>query len=106
MYLDRDDAERATRYTDWTALLHAGEGTTFPVMVSGEAVTAEVVQVTDHEDSDNDRDLSVVVKIEDQFFENTGYGEVGSRYYGDYDPSWYGVKEVRPVQKTVTYYEV
>jgi hypothetical protein len=105
MNLTLSDAERVLRYTDWSGLLHA-EGEKFAVLFDGEPLLAEVVQSSDKEDEDNDRDLSVTVRIGEQYFRKTGWAQIGSHCYGEYEPSWNELKEVRATQKYVTVYDV
>jgi hypothetical protein len=102
MSLTLSDAERVFRYVDWSSLLTAGEGDKFAVLVDGEPAMATV----DKEDDDNDRDLLVTVEILGQFFQKTGWAQIGSHCYGDYEPSWNSLREVRPAQKVVTVCEV
>ena len=102
--MDLHDASTALKYTDWDALRLAGEDTTFPVVVYGEAVLAKVVEVVDKEDSDYDVQLSVTVQVGDDFFQKEGWGDIGSSCYGEYEPSWGALKKVRPVEKVVTNY--
>ena len=107
MYVSTSEAILATRYTDWTTLLSAGPGTAFPVILDGEPVTATVVEVNDREDSDNERNIHVVIKLGDQYFKKSGWGDSSSYCYGDGSDSWEsGLTEVRPVEKAVVYYEV
>jgi hypothetical protein len=105
MYLSLSDARTATKYTDWFALLLAGQDTTFPVVVDGEAVFAKVVETIDKEDYDNDRELSVVVEIDGQFFRKVGWGYNESHCYGNSEPSWGELTQVRAKETKVTLYE-
>lgn len=100
------EAAKALRVLDWSDLLAQGVGTKFAALVDGEAVLGTVVESSDNEDEDNDRDLSVTVEVAGQYFRRTGWSQIGSHCYGDYEPSWNEIKEVRPREKTITVYEV
>lgn len=103
--MDLNEAKKVFKTTDWSALLTAGDGEPFAVLVDGEATLGYVVQTDDKEDEDNDRNLNVVVRVGDQFFRKTGWAQIGSHCYGDYEPLWNELEEVRPVVKPVTEYK-
>jgi hypothetical protein len=103
--MDLKVAEKALRFIDWEELLDEAEGTEFGLIVDGELVTAKVVSTEDVEDSSNDRNLAVVVEIRGQFFRKTGYKEIGSHCYGEYEASWYSLEVVNPVEKMITVYD-
>ncbi len=98
------EAKAALRVIDWSDLLDQGEGALFAVLVDGEAVRGEVVATEDKEDYDYDHRLTVVVKVGNQYFRQTGSQTNGSHCYGDYEASWYELEEVRPSEKPVTVY--
>lgn len=105
MSLSLTEAERVFKHVDWSDLLESEDGTPFAVLVNGEPTVARVVQTTDDRDDENDRDIAVVVEIDGQYFRKEGYGSVGSHCYGEYTPSWYGLKAVRPRETVVTVYD-
>lgn len=99
------DAKEATSLVDWSAIHRLGDGRKFPIVLGDEPEFAEKVASEDKEDSDYDRDLMVVVRIRDQYFKKEGYAQVGSHCYGDYEPSWYDLKEVAPRERKVVDFE-
>jgi len=103
--MNLSEAQKALRFVDWGTLLEAEEGTTFPVTVNNEVVNATLVFSEDKADEDYDQNLTVVVKIGDQLWRKTGWGNVGSHCYGDYEPSWGSLAEVVATPKYVTIYE-
>lgn len=103
--MNLSEAKAVLKYTDWSALLKAEDGTRFPVLVDGQAALAEKVFSEDKEDYDYDRALQVVVKIGEQFFKQAGWSNVGSHCYGDYEPSWGELSEVFPKTKTLVYFD-
>ena len=62
---------------------------------------AEVVDYERRYDSDGDPENVLVFKIEDRYFRKTGYHDSWGGY-GDWDGR---LTEVKPVEKTVTFYE-
>lgn len=103
--MDQNEAAKALNLIDWDTLLNAADGTKFPAVVDGELVWAEKVHSVDKADADYERELLVVVKLGDQYFKQTGWANVGSHCYGEYTPSWNGVKEAFPKVKTITVWE-
>lgn len=104
--MNLNEAKIALRVLDWSDLLAQGVGTKFAVLVDNEAILGTVVEANDREDEDNDRDLGVTVEVAGQFFRRTGWAQIGSHCYGDYEPSWNEIKEVRPRDTVVVVYEV
>lgn len=99
------EAMEVLRFVNWEALLHAPEGTEFPVVIDGALALAVVVMSEDKEDYDNNRTLKVIVRIGDQFFRKTGWAQIGSHCYGEYTPSWDDLKEVFPHERTIVEYK-
>jgi hypothetical protein len=103
--MDITEAKKALRWADWSELLRSEDGTIFAAMVDGVPTIATKVFSEDKEDEDEDTNLMVVVEVAGQYFQKTGYCQIGSHCYGDYEPSWNELTEVIPTQKTVTVYE-
>jgi hypothetical protein len=104
MALTLQDANTALRYIDWSEVHAVPEGTKIAVIIDGEPVTATVVQSVKQNDESHDRDIFVTIEIAGQFWQKQGYASVGSHCYGDYEDSWYELREVAPREKTVTEY--
>lgn len=100
--MDLNDVETALKFTDWSNLLHVETGTTFAIKLNGEATLATVLANEDKEDDDYDRNLAVVVEVQGRFFRKTGWAQIGSHCYGEYEPSWGELKEVTAVPRYVT----
>lgn len=96
MDLSLAEVEEALKYTDWYALLKSRGEVIFPVLLRGEVTLAKLVLNEDKEDEDWDRKLKVVVEIEGRYFGQTGWKEIGSHCYGDYEPQWNGIEEFFP----------
>ncbi len=105
MSVTLNEARDALQYVDWSSLHRVAEGTKFAVVIDGEPVTATVVQAVKQNDESHDRDIFVTVEISGQYFQKQGYASVGSHCYGDYEDSWYDLREVRAREKIVTVYE-
>lgn len=104
--MNPEEAEKVLRFSDWEMLLDAQDGTTFAIKVDEQPVLAEKVFSEDKDDEDEDRDLTVVVRIGEQFFKRHGWSMVGSHCYGEYTPSWdSGLTEVFPHERQVTEYK-
>lgn len=99
------EVRTATAHFDWDTIYAASNGTGFPVVINGEIVSATVVHTSDHDDSDYDNDIEVVVMVGSQFFKQSGYAQSGSHCYGEYGNSWNGLVEVKATPKTITVYE-
>lgn len=95
----------ATRHFDWDTLYESPNGTGFPIVLNGEVTSLTVVHTSDHEDSDYDNDIEVVVLVGEQFFRMSGYANSGSHCYGEYGNSWNQLVEVKATPKTITVYE-
>lgn len=101
-----EEAKKVLRLAPWDELLNEEDGSAFAVLVDGVPTLATKVHSKDQEDSDYDRDLEVVVEVGGQYFKKTGWSQVGSHCYGEYEPSWSSdLKEVFPREKTLTLYE-
>lgn len=99
------EVQVATRHFDWDTVYESSNGTAFPVVLNNEVQSLTVVHTSEHDDSDYDNDIEVVVSVGEQFFKQGGYAQSGSHCYGEYGNSWHGLIEVKAVQKTVTVYE-
>lgn len=99
------EAKTALRVLDWSDFLTQGTGTRFAVLVDNEALLGTVVEAEDKEDEDNDRNLSVTVEVAGQYFRRTGWSQIGSHCYGEYEPGWNEIKEVRPRENKVVVYD-
>lgn len=82
---------------------HLSGGSNDAILIREDAVLVSFIEsnVDDVDpEVEGQEDVYVVVKIGTQFFKQTGY------YTSHSGSSWYGtIKEVKPVQKTVTVYE-
>lgn len=101
--MDVTEVVQATKFIDWSELLDAADGTTFPIVINGEVVTATKVHSDGQEHDYDENDLFVVIEVQGRYFRKNGWGVNGSHCYGDYTPSWESsLNEVSPATKTVT----
>jgi hypothetical protein len=104
--MNLQEANKAFRVLDWDDLTTQGDGTHFAVLVDNEAFLGKVVEIIEKEDHYDDRVVTVTVEVNGQFFQRTGTVRNESHCYGDYETSWNELREVKPVQKMVTLYEI
>lgn len=97
----------ATKFLSWDGLYEASDGVEVGLVVDGEPVRVTKVYSETKRDSDYDRRIAVVLKVGEQYFKRTGYMNVGSSCYDDYESlTWDNeLTEVTPSVKTVTVYE-